>query len=386
MGVGIVGAGLMGREIATAIQRWPALIEHPVSPRVTAIADINPAALDWFDQLGTVTTKATDYRDLLAAPDVDVVYIAVRHDLHEQFCIDSVRAGKDLLAEKPFGIDAVASTRIIEEIDEHPGVFVRVSSEMPFFPGAQKVLALLRSGALGQIIEARNSFLHSSDLNVDKPINWKRQRQFCGAAGVMNDLGMHALHVPLRLGWHPTRVFATLQNLVPTRPGPDGDRVECDTFENAVLVNEVEGEHGPFPLYVEVKRIAPGHKNTWSLRVEGMQGAVEFSTRNPKAVRVLTTASQPSLGQLAGEQLWQRADAGSQSVWPTVTGPIFESGFSDAILQMLAAFFAERAGLLGDRFGCATPQEARTTHDIFAAALRSHELGVAIASPASKAA
>ena len=62
-------------------------------------------------------------------------------------------------------------------------------------------------------------------------------------------------------------------------------------------------------------------------------------------------------------------------MWPTVTGPNFESGFSDAILQMLAAFLAEREGALGDRFGCATPAEAALTHAIYPAAIRSHETG-----------
>ena len=48
---------------------------------------------------------------------------------------------------------------------------------------------------------------------------------------------------------------------------------------------------------------------------------------------------------------WQQLDVGSQSVWPTVTGGIFESGFSDSILQMWAAYLAERHGALGERFG-----------------------------------
>ena len=52
--VAIVGGGLMGREIAAAIQRWPALDRPPGAPRLTAVCDINPAALDWFDQIPTV--------------------------------------------------------------------------------------------------------------------------------------------------------------------------------------------------------------------------------------------------------------------------------------------------------------------------------------------
>ena len=58
-----------------------------------------------------------------------------------------------------------------------------------------------------------------------------------------------------------------------------------------------------------------------------------------------------------------------------MTGPNFESGFSDAILQMLAAFLAEREGALGARFGCVTPDEAALTHAIYRAAMQSHETG-----------
>ncbi|WP_294178720.1 Gfo/Idh/MocA family protein [uncultured Schumannella sp.] len=371
--VGIVGGGLMGREIAAAIQRWPALIDHPVRPVLTGVADINPAALDWFDQILTVTTKVTDYRELLADPEIDVVYIAVRHDLHEQMYIDTLRAGKDLLAEKPFGIDAGAADAILAAIDE-TGRFVRVSSELPFFPGAQAAIDFVRGNGVGRVIEASSAFLHSSDYDPAKPLNWKRQAQYCGEVGVMNDLGLHAWHVPLRLGWTPARLYAVLQDLIPERPDATGAMVVCDTIENATVTATVATETGgvayEFPLVVETKRIDPGQKNTWRLRVSGLDGVVEFSTAEPKTLRVLRRPGSP--GAPAGaEQVWQHLQVGSQSNWPTVTGGIFEFGFSDAILQMWAAFLAERAGALGDRFGCVTPQEAWLTHRLYDAAMTS---------------
>jgi predicted dehydrogenase len=373
--VAIIGAGLMGREIASALQRWPALIDHPVRPRVTAVCDINPDALGWFDQIDTVTTKVTNYNELLTDPEIDVVYVAVRHDLHERIYCDVIEAGKSLLAEKPFGIDARAAEAILEAIARHPEGFVRCSSEMPFFSGAQWAIDYVRSGALGTIVEARNSFLHSSDLDVTKPINWKRQTQYCGDAGVMNDLGLHTWHVPLRLGWVPEKVYGVLQNIVTERPGPDGMPVPCDTWDNAVIHSWSTHEGVSFPLTTETKRIDPGQKNTWSFEALGLDGGVRFSTKNPKLVEVFTRSEVAGIGK---EQVWQQLDAGSQSVWPTVTGPNFEFGFSDSILQMWAAFLAERAGELGDRFGCATPEEAANSHRIYRAAIESQLAGAAM--------
>lgn len=373
--IAIIGAGLMGREIASAIQRWPALIDHPVRPRVTAVCDIQPAALDWFDQIGTVTTKVTDYQELLADPTIDVVYVAVRHDLHERIYSDVIAAGKSLLAEKPFGIDAAAAAAILDAVVAHPESFVRCSSEMPFYPGAQMAINYVRSGALGTIVEARNSFLHASDVDVDKPIGWKRQNAFCGEAGVLNDLGLHTWHVPLRLGWEPESVYGVLQNIVDQRPGPDGALVDCDTWDNAVLQSWARHEGIRFPLITETKRIDPGQKNTWVFEAIGLDGGVRFSTKNPKSVEIFSVVDVPGSGK---EQVWQQVDAGSQSVWPTVTGANFEFGFSDSILQMWAAFLAERDGSLGDRFGCVTPEEAAATHGIFSAAQLSHAEGRAI--------
>jgi predicted dehydrogenase len=356
--VGIVGAGLMGRELAAAIGRWSALESHPAEPRLTAVCDTSPEALRWFDRIETVTHKTTDHRHLLDDDTVDVLYLAVPHHLHEQLYLDAAAAGKDFLAEKPFGIDLPAAERIVDAIDE-AGVFVRCSSEMPFYPGAQLAHETIASGALGQPIEAANDFLHSSDLDPSKPINWKRQAKFCGAIGVMGDLGMHVAHVPLRLGWQPTTVFAVLSDLVTERPDPTtGEPVACDTIDNAALHCDAG-----FPLTLRTYRIAPGHMNTWRITATGMDGGVAFSTAQPKTVHRFAVRD--------GRQVWERLEVGSQSVFPTITGPIFEFGFPDAILQMWAAYLAERAGELGDRFGCATPQEALQSHRIFDAALRS---------------
>jgi predicted dehydrogenase len=374
--VGIIGGGLMGREIAAALRRWPALVDHPADPRLVAVCDINPAALEWFEGIDTVRLTTTDHHELLADPDIDVVYIAVRHDLHEQLYIDTIRAGKALLAEKPFGIDRAAADAIMTAIDETPGAFVRVSSEMPFFPGAQWAIDYVRSGALGRIVDATCTFLHASDLDTRKPLNWKRQKKFCGEAGVLNDLGMHTWHVPLRLGWAPERVMGVLQDIVTERPGPDGELQPCDTWDNAVIHSWASHDGAPFPLTTETKRIAPGEKNTWEFEAIGMDGGVRFSTKNPKEVQVFAVIDVPGIGR---EQSWQRIDAGSQSVWPTVTGPNFESGFSDAILQMWAAFLAERAGALGDGFGTVRPEEAALTHRIFAAAIAAHGSGSFVA-------
>jgi len=364
--IGIVGGGLMGRELAAAIGRWAALEDHPVQPRLEAVCDTSAEARAWFERIDSVRLLTGDRRALLEDPELDVLYLAVPHHLHEELYLEAIAAGKDFLGEKPFGIDLAAARRIVAALEASPGVFARCSSEMPYFPGAQLAYETIRSGALGEPIEVEHAFLHSSDLDRAKPINWKRRAEFCGEAGVMNDLGMHVMHLPLRLGWRPRSVYAVLQDIVRERPGPDGAPVRCDTWDNATL----HADAG-FPLTLAMKRIAPGETNTWRLRALGMDGGVEFSTASPKAVRRFAVRD--------GRQVWERLETGSQSAFATVTGPIFEFGFSDAILQMWAAYLAEREGSLGDRLGCVTPAEALAAHEIIHAARESGASGSAVA-------
>jgi hypothetical protein len=97
---------------------------------------------------------------------------------------------------------------------------------------------------------------------------------------------------------------------------------------------------------------------------------VRFSTRTPATFQRFSTS---------GGQAWSELQPGNVSAWPSITGPIFEFGFTDALLQMWASYLAERAGALGDRFGTATPAEALAAHRVFAAALASDASKAAIA-------
>jgi predicted dehydrogenase len=359
--IGIIGGGLMGKEVASALARWCALEGHSDTPQLTAIADLNEAARNWFDRIPSVTLKTADYRELLASKDVDVVYVAVPHDIHEAIYLDVLKAGKDLFAEKPFGIDLKAAMNIALST-RTSGRFVRCSSEFPFYPGAQRVVQAVKSGQLGKIIEVKAGFWHASDLDPNKPINWKRKKAICGEAGVMNDLGLHAWHIPLRLGWKPIRVYAQLQNIVPQRPDANGLMTPCDTDDNAMWNVDALIDGQETPMRIEVKRIAPGEMNTWFIEVYGIEGSVKYSTKDPKTLWTFRRDK---------EQIWQRIDLGHQTQFPVVTGPIFEFGFPDAFLQMWAAFLAERSGALGDRFGCATPDEAVMAHRLNEVALES---------------
>src|SRR5690606_30141884 len=192
---GIIGLGLMGRELASATARWCHLLDLDFEPEITAICDTNPALFSWFeDNFDTIRVRSSDYRDLLDSSEVDAIYCAVPHNLHAQLYRDIIAAGKHLLGEKPFGIDLRANEEILDAVNAHPNVVVACSSEFPFFPAAQRIMRYITENRFGTIIEVETGLLHSSDLDPNKKINWKRMIELNGEYGCMGDLGMHALH------------------------------------------------------------------------------------------------------------------------------------------------------------------------------------------------
>jgi predicted dehydrogenase len=372
---GVIGGGLMGREFASAAARWFHLVDLNFAPRIVAVCDVSPAAAEWFVRnVPGLRLVTTNYRQLLDLAEVDAIYCAVPHNLHAQIYVDVIRAGKHLLGEKPFGIDRAANDMILQAVGQHPNVLVRCSSEFPFFPGAYRIGQWVRAGRFGRIIEVEAGFWHSSDLDPQKPINWKRRIDVNGEYGCMGDLGMHVVHMPFRFGWKPKNVRALLSKIVSERPDRDGKLVPCETWDNAILACDVVAEQQSFPMLLSMKRIAPGHSDTWLLRVMGTALSAEFTTKNPKQL-----ASLPYTP--GAEQAWRVLDVPYQSAYETITGKIFEFGFSDSILQMWAAFCDELANgpKMKQPFCCVTPEETADSHKLFTAALVSQRTGQTVA-------
>jgi len=367
---GVIGCGLMGREFGSAVARWCHLSDIDVRPEIVAVCDTNESLTKWFaDNFSSVELVTSDYRELLANDNVDAVYIAVPHNLHREFYCAAIKAGKHLMGEKPFGIDLKANQAINDCIDAHPNVCVRCSSEFPFAPALQRMGDMIDKKMFGAILEVNSGFLHSSDLNPDKAINWKRMIEYNGEYGCMGDLGMHPCHMPFRAGWFPKNVRTILSNIIKERPDSKGDKVPCETWDNATLFCEAvdTGTGDSFPLTIKTQRIAPGEKNTWYFEVLGTKMSARFSTKNINYLEVMEYTG--------GEQVWQKVDMGHEVAFKSITGGIFEFGFSDAILQMWAAFVyeLEHGKPLKTFAGCVTPAEVAYSHRLFTASLASHE-------------
>ena len=362
---GLVGCGLMAREFASAAARWCHFTQDIPRPEIVGICSVVPAEMEWFKKnFPDIKYCVTDYKELLDKDDIEAIYCAVPHNLHEQFYIDIIKSGKALLGEKPFGIDKAANDNILKAYYEIPGAFVRCCSEFPYYPAMQTMVNWFNEGKFGKILEIHAGFNHCSDMDLNKPINWKRMVKFNGEYGCLGDLGIHTQHVPFRMGFKPTTVRAHFSNIVKERPDGKGGTVPCDTFDNCTLFcTTLNADGDEIPMTLETKRMCPGSTNRWFFEIYGMDCSARFSSDDANAFYYTSSWGK--------EQSWNRIIIGYKPMLPTITGPIFEFGFVDAIQQQIGAFMLEYAGEKVP-FGLFTPEETALSHKLATAALKSH--------------
>ena len=107
----------------------------------------------------------TDYRELVADPSVDVVYVATRHDLHYAVARAAVEAGKAVFVEKPMTM-TVADARALVELVARRGTLLTVGFNRRFSPHAARLSELLRP------IAAPKTLVYRVNAGALPPEHW----------------------------------------------------------------------------------------------------------------------------------------------------------------------------------------------------------------------
>lgn len=140
VGWGIIGTGLIAdlqvKDLLTA-----GLTVAAVGSRKQETAD---AFADRFD----IPNRHGSYGDLVTDPTVDIVYVATPHPTHVDAALMAIEAGKHVLVEKPFTMNAAEARRIAAAAREK-GVFLMEAMWTRFLPTMLRVMVLIREGAIG---------------------------------------------------------------------------------------------------------------------------------------------------------------------------------------------------------------------------------------------
>lgn len=129
---------------------WVAAMHANTDQRVVAVASRSAERAAEFAQKNGIERSYGSYEQLVADPDVDIVYIAAPNMMHRPLALLAIAAGKNVLIEKPLGIDA-ADAQLIVDAARAAGVFAMEAMWTRFLPQTTIIAQLLAEGELGEL-------------------------------------------------------------------------------------------------------------------------------------------------------------------------------------------------------------------------------------------
>jgi predicted dehydrogenase len=286
IGIGLLGVGWMGQVHSTSYARVP--IHFPDAEGrarlVIAADEVEERARAAADKLG-YESSTTDWREVIAHPDVDAVSICAPNFVHREMAIAAAEAGKHFWGEKPLGAlpeDTVAIERAVEAA----GVRTIVGLNYRNPPAVQYARQLIAEGELGDVNHFRMQFVASYSANPRGALSWRFSRKLSGH-GILSDLGSHAIDLAMFLCGPIVRTTATSAILIPERPKVQmGSGTHFSVVEGDVELGPVENEDWCAALVefesglkgtIELSRAMVGGDARYFFEVNGTSGAVAWN-------------------------------------------------------------------------------------------------------------
>ena len=341
--VAIIGKGAMGRTHSASI----AMLKYsfktmPFEVKLhTLVLRSEENMREIADELGfeNVTTR---YEDVLENPEIDVIDICTPNNLHFDMVEKAVKAGKHILCEKPLGINAEETEKMLSMIDGSDKCYGMVFNNR-HLPCIIRARQIVEEGKLGRILSFRCAYRHSSGADPEKNAGWKQNKDICGA-GVLFDLGSHVIDLlSCVLGDKEENricdVKAVPQIGFETRKGSDGGEWKTNAEEAIYVIATLNcGAVGT----LEATKICVGANDDFTLEVFGTDGSLKFDLMQPSFLEFYdNTANGAPVGGYKGytriECVNRLNDIIPESVLPGMRAPI---GWMQGHINSMYNYFA----------------------------------------------
>lgn len=176
---GVVGLGWVASDFVA-----PGIVKSPGSELVACLGS-TPEKTRAFADKFKVPHAHKDLASLVNDPDVDAVYIALPNAMHHAAVLETARAGKHILCEKPFAMKTAHAREMVEACRK-AGVVLRIAHQIRLDAAVVRAREIVQSGRLGRLTEV--SLERASAVGAR--VSW---RQDFEQSGVMYDVGVHLL-------------------------------------------------------------------------------------------------------------------------------------------------------------------------------------------------
>jgi len=276
LNVGMVGTGLMGRAHTNAFRQAPQFFPLQRRPVLKAVCGRDEQKAQAFAKNWGYESVETDWKALVARPDIDLIDIAATNDVHAEIAIAAAKAGKIVMCEKPLGMNPEESLRMVEAV-EKAGVANMVWYNYRRAPAVTLAKQLIDSGKLGRIFHYRAKFLQDWTISAEVPQGgagtWRLDASVAGS-GVTGDLLAHCIDTALWLNGSIETVSGMTETFIQQRKDADSGELQAVTIDDAsaFLARFSNGSLATF----EATRYARGHKALNTFEINGEHASIAW--------------------------------------------------------------------------------------------------------------
>ncbi|AYG05394.1 gfo/Idh/MocA family oxidoreductase [Gryllotalpicola protaetiae] len=348
----MIGTGFMGAAHSQAFRVAPRFFDLPFHPEMTVIVGRDAAKTQAAAEKLGWAEASTDWREVVARDDVDLVDICSPGDSHAEIAIAALQAGKHVLCEKPLA-NTVEEARAMADAARDAaarGIRSMVGFSYRRVPALTFARELVQAGRIGEVRQARAAYLQDWLVDENGPMTWRLDKKLAGS-GSLGDIGAHAVDaVQFITGQSVEQVSGHLRTFVTERPllasgvglsGTASDERGTVTVDDAAwFTGQLSG--GAVASF-EATRYATGRKNGLKIEIFGSRGAIVFDLEKMNELEFYDGADA------AGEQGFRRIFVTepehpyAAAWWPTGHGLGYEHPFSHQVRDLIFDIAEERA-------------------------------------------
>ena len=358
--VGLIGTGYIGMVHLEMLRRLGGV-------EVAAVADMNEGLARQAAEKFGISRVYKSADELITDPVIDVVHNCAPNNVHFDINAKAIRAGKEVLSEKPLALDSRESGELLALAEKHK-TLTAINFCYRYYPAVQEAAARARRGDLGDVRAFVGHFLQDW-LFFETDYSWRLDPKVAGNANVVADLGSHWCDlVQFITGQRIVEVMAELHTCLPKRRKPKagplsfgagqaGESEEVDiTLDDyaSLFLKLANGARGNFTTC----QAAAGRKVDIELQVFGSKESYAWSHVHPNALWI-------GHREKANEIFYESSVLQTEETRKYATLPTGHPlGYHDAVSNLFRDYYEAVAAKRAGKPYHATFPDFRTGHEM----------------------
>jgi predicted dehydrogenase len=283
LNVAMIGYAFMGKAHSNAYRQVRAFFSPRLEPRMKVVCGRSREATQTAALQYGWDEAATDWRDVVTRPDIDLVDICTPGDSHAEIAIAAAKAGKAVFCEKPLANSIEDAEAMLAAVEKH-GVPHMICHNYRRAPAVTFAKSLIADGRIGVVRHYRGTYLQDWIVDPDFPLVWRLQRERAGS-GALGDIASHSIDLARFLVGEITHVAGLLETFIRERPLPHDPSLRGSVTVDDAALSLIRFDNGAIGS-IEGSRMAPGRHNYNRFEINGSNGSIAFDLERMNELEV----------------------------------------------------------------------------------------------------